>query len=365
MDRKGFISLHRKIQDHDMWLSESFDKPRAWIDLLLIANFKPGYLDIRGNRVEIKRGQIGWSKDALATRWKWSKKKVLKYLNTLERDKQIIQHKSQVLTVVEINNYDIYQQNAPQDALQSAPQTALQTALQNTPQDAPQKSKQTHPKYKENKNKKEKERDARAHPIPSLQDVKDYCKEVKSPIDPERFFGIHEAAGWEKNNQPIKNWKAIVKVWGLNERPKEGQKSEPGEFSHEGMIDSINWFFEKPRGITCSSSQQKYAIEHIDEIKFALPTSWASTHKQKMKIIHWHVRNKRVNDLTSHDRKYMEEHCKSEARPSPEDKKVDDKFEEMKWIEKQINAGEHMNNFDTMKLANYKKERGIDRYSSL
>ena len=38
---EGWIKVHRDLNDHWIWKSkEPFDKRSAWIDLILLANFK-------------------------------------------------------------------------------------------------------------------------------------------------------------------------------------------------------------------------------------------------------------------------------------------------------------------------------------
>ena len=52
---------------------------------------------------------------------------------------------------------------------------------------------------------------------PSLEDVKSYCKEQRSTVNPERFFDYYETNGWvQGKGKPIHNWKAAVRSWGKN-----------------------------------------------------------------------------------------------------------------------------------------------------
>lgn len=108
-DYKGYISIHRKIEDSWLWLSEPFSKAQAWIDLLLIANHKNSSFFLRGIKIEVKRGHIAWSEEKLSSRWKWSRGKLRTFLKLLETEQQIIQHKSNKINIVEIINYDLYQ----------------------------------------------------------------------------------------------------------------------------------------------------------------------------------------------------------------------------------------------------------------
>lgn len=109
-DQQGWISLHRKIQQNSLWLSEPFTRSQAWIDLILLANHKDNFFFIRGNKIEVKRGQIARGQDDLASRWKWSKGKVIKFLKLLESEQQIEQQKSRIINKISIVNYNSYQQ---------------------------------------------------------------------------------------------------------------------------------------------------------------------------------------------------------------------------------------------------------------
>ena len=60
-DSKGWVSLHRKISDNPLWLAEPFTRGQAWVDIFLQANHKDKWFIVRGNRVDVKRGQVGRS----------------------------------------------------------------------------------------------------------------------------------------------------------------------------------------------------------------------------------------------------------------------------------------------------------------
>jgi len=106
---EGWIKLHRQLQNNPIWFSEPFTRGQAWIDLLLLANHKDGYFRVRGIRVDVKRGQVGYSIPKLAERWQWSKGKVNRFLNELETDAQIGLQKNNVTCLLTITNYNRYQ----------------------------------------------------------------------------------------------------------------------------------------------------------------------------------------------------------------------------------------------------------------
>lgn len=85
----GWIRLHRKIMDGKYWLAEPFTKAQAWVDLLLLANHRTGDICKRGIRFEVQRGQIGFSEETLAERWKWSRGKVRRFISELASDNSV------------------------------------------------------------------------------------------------------------------------------------------------------------------------------------------------------------------------------------------------------------------------------------
>ena len=89
----GWIKLYRKIAENPLYFAEPFTRMQAWIDMLIIANYEESFIYVRGNKIQIKRGQIGKSQDTLAERWKWSRGKVTRFLDELQKAQQITQQK--------------------------------------------------------------------------------------------------------------------------------------------------------------------------------------------------------------------------------------------------------------------------------
>ena len=111
---EGWIKLHRKLQENALWTCEPFTRGQAWVDLILLANHKYGYFYKRGVKIEVQRGQVGVSEVGLSKRWSWSRSKVRKFLNDLEKEQQIIQQKSNVTQLITLVKYDEYQEKEQQ-----------------------------------------------------------------------------------------------------------------------------------------------------------------------------------------------------------------------------------------------------------
>lgn len=106
----SWIKIYREIQEHHIWNSdEPFDKRSAWIDLLLMANYKDFKAEHRGRVVERKRGEINTSVVYLAKRWGWSRNKVYRFLRLLQDEKMIALDGTPDGTLVTVENYEKYQ----------------------------------------------------------------------------------------------------------------------------------------------------------------------------------------------------------------------------------------------------------------
>lgn len=110
MNDNGWVKFHRQLCSNDLWLREKFSKAQAWVDLFVNANHKDGGFWVRGTEVKVKRGQLAWSELTMASRWRWSRMKVRRFLNDLEMRGQIVQQsKHKITSIVDIINYDKFQ----------------------------------------------------------------------------------------------------------------------------------------------------------------------------------------------------------------------------------------------------------------
>lgn len=106
---KDYFFVNRKLLNSNRWLCEKFTRAQAWIDLFGLAQHTPNFFMVRGIKVELNRGQLGYSQLTLAERWKWSRDKVRRYLKRLESDGDIIQQNNEVTTIITIVKYDLWQ----------------------------------------------------------------------------------------------------------------------------------------------------------------------------------------------------------------------------------------------------------------
>lgn len=132
----GYIKLYRSVSANPLWLEQKFTPGQAWVDLLMLANYRDGHIRVRGNKVRVKRGQVGWSVVRLSERWNWGRAKVIRFLNELENDGQIVQQKKRLTSLLTIVNYEMYQRRSTTerttdnatDSTTDGTQTVQQTA---------------------------------------------------------------------------------------------------------------------------------------------------------------------------------------------------------------------------------------------
>jgi DNA replication protein DnaD len=108
---KGYISISREIKEH--WIVDNPVYFRAWIFMLMTANFKEGKLLLGSKAYTIKRGQASLSIRSWANEFKMSAKAVENFFKLLQDEgminRQVIGKGKQSTTLVTINNYDKYQ----------------------------------------------------------------------------------------------------------------------------------------------------------------------------------------------------------------------------------------------------------------
>ena len=106
---RGYIKLYRDIREHWIWDVKPYDKARAWIDLILIANHEKKTILFDGRLITIERGQHMTSLKTLAERWGWTRSKVKRFLDVLKSEQMVNTKRNRGGTLITIVNYRFYQ----------------------------------------------------------------------------------------------------------------------------------------------------------------------------------------------------------------------------------------------------------------
>ena len=51
---------------------------------------------------------------------------------------------------------------------------------------------------------------------PTIEEVREYCRERRNTVDPEAWVAHYEANGWRVGRNAMKDWKAAVRTWERN-----------------------------------------------------------------------------------------------------------------------------------------------------
>lgn len=106
---KGWVSLHRALQDHWVWMDKPFSKGQAWVDLVMSANHKDNKVLLGNELIDVNRGQFITSEIKLMEKWGWSKTKVRSFLKLLQSDSMIVKMSDKKKTTITIVNYGVWQ----------------------------------------------------------------------------------------------------------------------------------------------------------------------------------------------------------------------------------------------------------------
>ena len=68
---------------------------------------------------------------------------------------------------------------------------------------------------KENNTKEKKER--HVFVIPTMQEVRDYCRQRQNLVDPAKWHDHYSSNGWKVGKNPMKDWQAAVRTWERSE----------------------------------------------------------------------------------------------------------------------------------------------------
>lgn len=137
---KGWIKIYRQITENPLYFSEPFTKMQAWMDLLVIANHKDGIINVRGNIIRVKRGQVGHSERTLSIRWQWSRSKVRNFLEYLKKEKQIEPQKNSVMSLITILNFEMYQEKDHRKTTENGTKKTAEKTTKKTTEKHPKKT---------------------------------------------------------------------------------------------------------------------------------------------------------------------------------------------------------------------------------
>ncbi len=219
MANVGWISLHRKIQECDLWLAdEPFDRRSAWIDLLLMANYEDKSIIFDGHKIMVQRGQYLTSVRKLSAKWGWGKNKTLAYLRLLEECEMITREADSRRTLITIVNYGIYQN-------EDVEQRTVTGQSKDSHGTVTGRRQATNNNINNDNNDNNDNKKSSKFVPPTLEEVRSYCQERKNNVDAGKFIDFYASKGWMVGRNKMKDWKASVRTW--ERRDNNGGSGKP------------------------------------------------------------------------------------------------------------------------------------------
>lgn len=94
------------------------------------------------------------------------------------------------------------------------------------------------------KKSNEKKTKTKVFAIPTILEIKEYIKEIKSNIDADNFFDYYTSNGWMVGKQKMKDWKATVRRWSKNNfSNNNNNKTELKTHNHNEFKDFEEYDF--------------------------------------------------------------------------------------------------------------------------
>ncbi|NHZ84872.1 MAG: hypothetical protein GWP19_03215 [Planctomycetia bacterium] len=211
---KGWITIHRKLQNHWLWQEKPFSIGQAWIDILLECNHEENEISIKNNVFIVKRGESLNSLKTWAKRWGWNVSATRRFLKKLQKAKNIDTVSETVTTRLTVCNYDIYQtrRNANETQMKRKRNASeTQVTPDNNDNNETMITKRT---YSASTKKFTK---------PIKTELDDYCKKMKYGVNTERFLSHYTSNGWKVGKNPMKSWEAALKTWHLKNLEDRGE----------------------------------------------------------------------------------------------------------------------------------------------
>lgn len=107
--QKGFVKLNRGFFNNALWKeNRTYSRPEAWLDLIASAEIEAGKVHIKGQDIEVQRGELVASNRYLQNRWNWSNTKVSNFLKYLKKNSMITMRNDTGNTILNLVKYRVY-----------------------------------------------------------------------------------------------------------------------------------------------------------------------------------------------------------------------------------------------------------------
>lgn len=225
----GWIKLHRCLLDKAIWLDSTPEQKTILITLLLMANHEGKEWEWHGKQFKASPGQFITSANSIIEKaGKGISRQNVRSALTKFKKYEFLTYESTktgiLVTIVNWGNYQGYLNEGNQDTNQEVTNSQPRGNQQVTTNKNDKKDKN----YKEGKNIRS------IFVPPTFEEVKAYCQERNSGVDPKKFYDYFNEGGWkDSQGKPVRNWKQKLITWEKHtDKPKH-----PGNYTNQRQYD--------------------------------------------------------------------------------------------------------------------------------
>lgn len=113
----GYVRIFRRVLDNPAFKTDAEAMAFAW--MVLRAAWKPCSVRYKGKVIDLERSQLAMSVRDMADRLEWSKSRVCRYLNTVQKRDMIKLQGGTGVNIITICNYDEYQLSGSGDGTEA------------------------------------------------------------------------------------------------------------------------------------------------------------------------------------------------------------------------------------------------------
>ena len=195
---ENWIKLHRQILNWE-WYSDT-NTFRVFMHCLLMAQRD----DYKYRGVQLKAGQFTTGIFEMADILGLSAQQVRTALKKLEKSGEINKQSTSRYSIITVKNWKVYQTNNKQ--ITNEQQTDNNQITTKQEERIEQLLKEVVVIGKQPRQQKK-------FIPPSIEEVREFCKERNNGIDAERFWHYYNSKGWKIGKEPMKKWQSAVITW--------------------------------------------------------------------------------------------------------------------------------------------------------
>lgn len=204
-ERNGWIKFQRSMIA-DPTINKDPEYLALWVHLLCNAAFEPTPALLGGKRIMLQPGQIATGRRQLSVNSRISESKVQRILNAFENAQLIEQQKTNKNRLISILSW-------PEQTV-SEQQIEQQLNNNRTTTEQQLNTLEEYKNIRTEEEGKEADKPPRSKFVPpSVDEVRQYCRERRNAVDPETFVDFYAAKGWKIGKETMKDWKAAVRTW--------------------------------------------------------------------------------------------------------------------------------------------------------